>query len=190
MNALMLYDRGSVDYEGINLSNHVQRAVENAGGFVKGILLNSDEIKPCLGCFNCWIKTPGLCVITNDCANDISREEIRADAMVLLTNLTYGGYSCDTKAFLDRSIPNILPLFETYRGEVHHKMRYERFPNLITIGYGESTDAERKTFRKLVERNVLNLRSAKYLTLTIENNSELKTVMLELERFFKEEVHT
>ncbi|HCJ57263.1 hypothetical protein [Lutispora sp.] len=39
---------------------------------------NSDEIKPCIGC---WVKTPGLCVITNDCANHISNIFMRFEKL-------------------------------------------------------------------------------------------------------------
>lgn len=40
-------------------------------GFPKGteveqIDLYKKEIKPCLGCFSCWSKTPGECIIKDD----------------------------------------------------------------------------------------------------------------------------
>ena len=188
MNVLILCDRDSVGNTGLNLREHTEKAAEQAGCDVRTVVLNSDEIKPCLGCFSCWVKTPGLCIITNDGANEISREELQADAVVILSKLTYGGFSADVKAFLDRSIPNISPFFETYHGEMHHKVRYERFPYWIAMGYGNSTEEERETFRELAERNALNMRPPKQFCLTMQSADECPDALKELGRILSEEV--
>jgi Multimeric flavodoxin WrbA len=188
MNALILYDGNSLNFQGINLNKQIHDALEESGMNVNTILLNSDDIKPCQGCFKCWVKTPGLCIITNDVANEIAKEEIRTDILILLSEITYGGFSYDTKAFLDRSIPNILPLFEIYNDEMHHEMRYERFPYWIAIGYGDSTEDEKLIFRELAIRNSLNMRPPKHLALTVQNPSEINTSINLLEKFIREEV--
>lgn len=186
MKALLLCDRESSDACGLDLAARVENIMRTIGYEVNTVVLDSDSIKSCVGCFGCWVKTPGLCVITNDSANDISNMEINADALVLLSRITYGGYSADIKAFLDRSIPNILPYFEIYKGEMHHKMRYSRFPAWITIGYGETTGREKETFCALAERNALNLRPPMHSAFTVQNSDEADDVFILLENTLRE----
>ena len=33
---------------------------------VETVNINALDIKPCLGCFSCWSKTPGACCIQDD----------------------------------------------------------------------------------------------------------------------------
>ena len=185
MNVLILCDRKAA---GFGLRGQVENAIKQAGHRVQTVELSADELKPCVGCFGCWVKTPGLCVITKDRANEIAHSLMGSDAVVLLSHVVYGGFSADVKAFLDRSIQNILPFFETHRGQMHHKMRYGRFPAWVAVGYGESTAEEREIFRALAERNALNMRPPKHFCLTVQNAGECPAVVRELERIFTEEV--
>lgn len=36
------------------------------GGDTK-IITNNGKIQHCIGCFGCWVKTPGACVIRDEC---------------------------------------------------------------------------------------------------------------------------
>ena len=108
----------------------------------------------------------------SDGINDIARLAMRAHAVVLLTEITFGGFSADIKAFLDRSVQNILPFMEVYEGEVHHPMRYERFPIWAAVGYGGDS-AQRETFKRLAYRNALNMRPERCLAITASDIDEL-----------------
>ncbi|HOH37097.1 MAG TPA: flavodoxin family protein, partial [Spirochaetota bacterium] len=35
---------------------------EKAGAVTNNIFLSKKKINPCMGCFTCWLKTPGICV--------------------------------------------------------------------------------------------------------------------------------
>jgi len=188
MKTLILCDKESTQYDNLNLCEQTRTAVQAAGSEAQVVELDGDEIKPCRGCFQCWLKTPGLCVMTDDCANTVSMQEIQSDAMIVLTKITYGGYSYDLKSFLDRSIPNLSPFFEIIDGEMHHKMRYDRFPYMITIGYGACTPKERQTFFALAERNALNLRPPKHFAFVVQNTDELEKTMKSLESVLFREV--
>lgn len=170
MKLLMLRDR-----ESVGIGKALKDLLSGGGHEVQEVALNREEIQPCLGCFGCWGKTPGSCVITSDEANSIARSEVNADAVILVSKITYGGFSADIKAFLDRSIQNILPFFETYHGEMHHEMRYDRFPIWIAVGYGDVTSEERHVFVQLAERNALNMRPPKHLALTIKGDADAQT---------------
>jgi len=138
------------------------------------VTLNYKNLKPCVGCYGCWIKTPGLCVFTEDSGNELCKQEMNSDAVVILSELTYGGYSADIKSFLDRMISNISPFFKLSHKEMHHEMRYERFPAWITIGYGKSTEEEKRLFTELNERNSRNLFAENQGAITVENQEELR----------------
>lgn len=121
------------------------------------ISLAEAEIKHCQGCFSCWLITPGECVI-QDTGNDIARKYINSDTVILLTPVTFGGYSSVLKKALDRMIPNICGLFTEYQGETHHVRRYSSYPALVILGVQETAAREEaEIFHELAHRNSLNL---------------------------------
>jgi len=123
------------------------------------LLLHDSKIASCLGCFDCWVKTPGICII-NDAGRDVAMKMVQSDLIVLLTPVTFGGYSSELKKAIDRQIPNVLPFFTKIDGEVHHKPRYERYTRLVGIGVLPSPDEEsERLFEKLVGRNAINMHS-------------------------------
>ena len=173
MNILILCDRKSED-NNENVLSELQNILTELNCEISTIVLNHEDLLPCTGCFGCWVKTPGECVITKDNANSIASKQVNADALILLSEITFGGFSADIKAFLDRSIQNILPLFEIYKGEMHHPKRYENFPVWIAIGYGDVNDVEKQIFHNLADRNALNKRPRRYISLVVQTGNELK----------------
>ena len=123
---------------------------------VEVLQLRDIEIKPCTGCFGCWIRTPGICVI-KDNAREVTRKMIQADLLVILTPVTFGGYSSEIKKALDRSLGLMLPYFTKINGHTHHRPRYKRYPRWLVVGSTPSPDPELEAiFRDLVARNVIN----------------------------------
>lgn len=113
-------------------------------------------VKSCVGCFGCWVKTPGRCVIA-DRAACIPALFARSDQVVVVSPLTWGGYSRNVKAVLDRSIGYLLPFFRTVNGEMHHRMRHDHAFAFDVLFYGEGTPAMRDNARRLAEANAVNL---------------------------------
>jgi len=133
------------------------------GWIVEPIELRNKRIAGCLGCFGCWIKTPGMCVI-DDYGRESTKKALHSDLLVWLTPITFGGYSSELKKALDRLIPILLPYFESYHGQIHHKMRYDKYPNLLVVGTQTHSSGHEETFSMLTERNVLNFRSPRHVT--------------------------
>jgi multimeric flavodoxin WrbA len=122
--------------------------------------LDGLTIKPCRGCFACWLKHPGTCAIKDD-QELVLRAEAASDVEVWITPVVFGGYGASLKKALDRSIPNILPYFTKTGGEVHHPRRYEKRRTLLVLGTLPSPDAEaERIFHDLVTRNAINLWSS------------------------------
>ncbi len=125
---------------------------------IEGEILNLYEfdIKPCLGCFKCWIETPGKCVI-DDYGRTVAKKMIQSDYLLYVTPITYGGYSAELKKAIDRSISLLSPFFRIYHNEIHHEKRYDKYPDFIVIGtLSEQDENQEEIFAELVHRNSLN----------------------------------
>lgn len=110
----------------------------------------------CVGCFGCWIKTPGECVI-KDAGRDMGKRFAACEELVIISRCIYGGFSPSVKRVLDRSISYIQPDFIIRNGEMHHKPRYANRMIMSAYFYGENiTDAEKSTAQHLVSANALN----------------------------------
>ena len=124
---------------------------------VELVELRDLDIRPCTGCFGCWTRTPGECVI-EDGARGILRSYVGSDIVGYVTPVTFGGYSSHLKKLLDRFIPVLDPRFTIVKGEVHHLLRYPRYPRMIGLGTLPSPDPEaERLFAALVARNGLNV---------------------------------
>ncbi len=135
---------------------YVEEILNEKSYEVEKILLHEQEIAPCLGCFGCWVKTPGVCVI-DDYGRVLNEKIINSEMVVYITPVTYGGYSSELKKALDRIIPLILPFFKKVQGEVHHKERYEKYPKVVVLGMMDGEDHEsEEIFNSLIKRNSLN----------------------------------
>ncbi len=161
MNVLVL-DGGPRDARGASCRALAALAAAEArsmGHDVTAFELDGLAVKPCQGCFACWLKHPGVCAIEDD-QERVLRAMATSDIQVWITPVTFGGYSPALKKALDRFIPNILPFFAVREGETHHPPRYERRRSLVVLGTLPAADegAER-IFHHLVGRNALNLGS-------------------------------
>ena len=110
----------------------------------------------CIGCFGCWLKTPGVCVI-KDGFQDMGKRLSEADELLLISKATFGSYSSAVKTVLDRSISYVMPFFAIRNGEMHHGERYHNHLKISAIFYGEMTGREKDTARNLVKANAVNL---------------------------------
>jgi len=149
---------GALDGDGSVLSVHAILAEElaRAGWQLRPFILREWAIRPCTGCFGCWVQTPGVCVM-DDAAKEIVQAVIQSRLTIFLTPVTFGGYSSELKKGLDRLIPLVSPFFERINGEVHHRMRYPRYPNLLGVGVSPHPDDEStRLFTTLLERNAIN----------------------------------
>lgn len=94
---------------------------------VDEIDLASMKINPCKGCFACWQKTPGVCVIKDDMAS-IIQKEIEADLIIWSFPLYYFNVPGLLKNMIDRQLPMNLPFMSTREdgyGSGSHDSRYD-----------------------------------------------------------------
>ncbi|MEM2870012.1 MAG: flavodoxin family protein [Thermoplasmata archaeon] len=84
------------------------RGFEESGGVAR--LLNPYElnIEPCRGCFACWTRTRGRCVIDDDMARVLDGIQ-NADAIILATPVYHFTFSEGMKRLLERTMPLLEP---------------------------------------------------------------------------------
>lgn len=125
----------------------VERVLADKGFSLTEKRLRPRELKCCMGCFGCWVKTPGECVI-KDAMADINRETVQSDVVIYLVPVVFGQYSANMKNAIDRWIPNILPFFRTKpNGDTTHPARYASNPQYVMIGYADDlTEADKQLF--------------------------------------------
>lgn len=97
------------------------------------IMLAQKTIKNCIGCFGCWVKTPGKCVIKDD-MEELLAKFISSDFVVFASPLYFDNVTGIMKNFFDRLIPLIDPHIDVDdNGENVHSKRYIKYPKIIAI---------------------------------------------------------
>lgn len=121
------------------------------------ICVGRDDLTFCKGCFGCWVKKPGECVM-KDMMAQINREYVNSDVVIYLSPVIFGQFSANIKNAIDRWLPNILPFFETRPdGSTTHPSRYDTSPRLVIIGYGDELSAEdRQLFTDITKKHRRN----------------------------------
>lgn len=97
---------------------------------LKVVRLGDQPISACIGCWSCWVKTPGRCVMKDQIAESYP-DYVNSDTVILLMDTAQGFISHQAKAFLDRTIPHYHPYIEIVDGECHHVARYKCYPDMV-----------------------------------------------------------
>lgn len=138
------------------------------------ILSDNGSIHNCIGCFGCWIKTPGVCVL-KDGYQYMGELLSKCSELLIISKCIYGSYSPFVRNILDRSIPYLLPYFALKKGETHHKPRYENRIALSVHFYGANiSDKERITAKSLVDANGLNFNTSQSNSFFYKNIQDMK----------------
>ena len=91
--------------------------------------LSQLKIADCMGCFSCWVRTPGRCVI-------------RDDAVGVYPLIAHS----DHVTYVSRLY-----------GETHHIQRAVAEKDAVILAYGDTGDEEQALFRLLAARNAHNM---------------------------------
>lgn len=105
---------------------------------IKNIVLSKLNINNCLGCFSCWIKTPGKCAINDDMSKAIE-DMLWADTIIYSFPLYYFSIPGSLKTFIDRQLPMVLPTMNKNSKYGGHPNRYDvsnkRYVIISTCGF-------------------------------------------------------
>ncbi len=173
MKALLLNGERSEEESLQKFSKIIENQLHELDYDVNDVLLRDRNVAGCQGCFDCWKKTPGLCVI-DDFGRELADLFINSHLVVLFTPVTFGGYSSELKKALDRLISLNSPFFKQIEGATHHQPRYEDYPSMLGIGIKEGGNKEKeKIFHSLVRRNAVNYYAGSYGSVVLPEDSAL-----------------
>jgi hypothetical protein len=139
---------------------------------VEMLTLRDMDIKHCLGCWDCWLKTPGRCVVKDD-SETVCRSVINADVVLFASPIIMGTTSALLKRAQDKLIPLILPYIEIDHGECHHVKRYEKYPTLgLLLQRNDADDEDVEITTELFRRLAINFKSRLAFSKTMDHAVE------------------
>ncbi|MDF2840568.1 MAG: hypothetical protein K0Q99_1340 [Clostridia bacterium] len=142
------------------------------------IVACDDTMHHCIGCFGCWTKTPGTCVIRDE-YGDMGEQLSKCSEVILLSKCFYGGFSPSVKKAMDRGISYNHPYFVYRNGEMHHRGRYNNHFELKVWFYGENiTENEKQTAEKLIKANAINMDCSGQSVTFVHSIDEIKDFAL------------
>ncbi len=130
-------------------------------------------LRHCVGCWGCWVKTPGECV-ARDASLEMDRAVINADFVLWAAPLKMGFPAELLKMALDKHLPLIHPYMEVAYGESHHLRRYKRYPRVGLLLEKETMTDERdlQIVRDILCRTAINFKTRLEFLLTAEGPVE------------------
>ena len=135
-------------------------SLETRGHHVGKYSLCAMDLKTCVGCWDCWVKTPGRCSVSDDTA-ELRRAVLESDMVLFASPLIMGFTSSLLKKLQDKMIPLLSPYFRNVDGEIHHRPRYSRMPGigLLLSGEDDSTEEDISITVSLFKRFAVNFDS-------------------------------
>ena len=93
------------------------------GADVEELYLKELDVRPCTGCFSCWLRTPGKCVQQDDMAQ-LHEKMLACDVFVLGFGLYIRDVPAGVQAVLERMLPFAEPWLVESQGRTVHPTRH------------------------------------------------------------------
>ncbi|HET9912416.1 MAG TPA: NAD(P)H-dependent oxidoreductase, partial [Anaerolineales bacterium] len=147
----------------------IKTSLEAKGHTVAQLDLRDLPLRYCIGCWGCWVKTPGECV-SRDASLEMDRAVINADFVLWAAPLKMGFPAALLKMANDKHLPLIHPYMVVDHGEAHHLKRYARYPRVGLLVEKEADTDERdlQIVTDIHCRTALNFKTRLEFSLTTE----------------------
>ena len=110
------------------------------------------KIAHCMGCNQCWLKTPGICAIKDD-YETIIKKLVKADNLWIVSDTHFGFLDYRGKRVLDRIMP-MLNMYIMFRdGWMRHQLRYHS----LNVGVIYKGDGNQQLLEDWCNRTAANL---------------------------------
>ena len=166
MNILIL--NGNDNPQKVDLNHRInllETMLNDSNHATKSIVLKDKKIRGCVGCFGCWVKTPGLCIIKDD-MEYILREIIKSDVILFASNIEHFMVSPVIKSVIDRNIPLACAYMKVVNGKMCHHERYNTNPKKLLLVENDShlTDRDITSLQAMITGGEANTRCAYRIT--------------------------
>lgn len=129
----VLIVNGNPDSNRHNFDEYCDSLVQHMkaqGNEVKLIMLRKKKITDCIGCYACWLKTPGICALKDE-QEEVLQGYLWADSILLASPIIMGFVSALIKKANDRMLPLVHPFLKLNDDRMTH---YPRYDKQYTIG--------------------------------------------------------
>lgn len=171
MNVTVLNGASSDNYP---FNNYLTKILEQLSDNVQHQVfhLSDKNIQSCTGCWNCWWRTPGKCIIHDD-MDEILQAVIQAEMVLFCAPLVAGFPSFKIKMVMDRMIPLVHPYIILKNKECHHRKRYDNYPDigLILQKEEDTTSEDLIIVEDIFKRVALNFHSSLRFTKIYEHHT-------------------
>ncbi len=167
---------GNPDHQDIAFDQYLDRLTQvliTGQHQVTQLNLRDLEMQYCIGCFGCWVKTPGECRSADE-STQVCRAVLGSDFTLWASPLRMGFPSALLKKAMDKSIPLIHPYIVVDHNEAHHRARYARYPRLgLLLAKEDDTDSDDlRIVADVFSRTALNMKSRLDFVHSIEHPVE------------------
>lgn len=128
------------------------------------------KISPCIGCNACWLRTPGICAVQDDCEK-ILRACLQHDSVILISDTCLGFIRYPAKNIVDRMLPLATMYTHIVNGQMRHVPRYEK---KFQFGLVYSGAADTAYLEQWWERFALNFNGESIGVVPIEKCGEVR----------------
>ena len=117
-------------------------------------IINTSDMKiaHCMGCNQCWLKTPGICAIKDD-YEIILKKLVQADNLWLVSDTHFGFLNYKGKRVMDRIVPLLNMTIGFRDGWMRHELRY----HALNIGLLYQGDADHAMMEDWFKRTAANI---------------------------------
>ena len=134
---------------------------------IEVIDISDMKIAHCMGCNQCWLKTPGICAIKDD-YESILKKLVQADNLLLVSDTRFGFLDYKGKRMMDR----IMPMLNMYIGFRDGWMRHELRYHALNIGLLYKGNAEQTMMEDWCKRTAANIGGHSLGAIPLEKTSE------------------
>ena len=130
-------------------------------------IINTADLKimHCMGCNNCWLKTPGICSIKDD-YEIILKKLVAAENFWVVADTKFGFIDYRGKRVLDRIVPMLNMYIEIRDGWERHQLRYHP----LNFGFIYKGNGNRELLEEWSMRVARNLAGRSLGVISLDQN--------------------
>ena len=135
-------------------------------------IINTSDMKiaHCIGCNQCWLKTPGVCTIKDD-YEEIVKRLVHANNLWIVSDTHFGFLNHQGKKVLDRIMPMLNMYIQFRNGWMRHQLRYHS----LNVGVIYKGHANQQLLAEWCERTSQNLGGHSLGAIALEDDDKEKS---------------